>query len=168
MSSMATHYYGGSSRFEQSLDVYTPIYPAAAGSEPLPLVVLVVGSAWLGHRHLIYGGTSWWNSAGPKTVASLGAVCVCIRHRGAFPRPPTSRIETLLLACLLVPLLLQHLLLLLAPLLLLAWHALRPGLFRVASASAMLSSFASSAGCSKSNSPSESHHCIRRAGRILT
>jgi hypothetical protein len=127
MSSMATHYYGGSSRFEQSLDVYTPIYPAAAGSEPLPLVVLVVGSAWLGHRHLIYGGTSWWNSAGPKTVASLGAVCVCIRHRGAFPRPPTSRIETLLLACLLVPLLLQHLLLLLAPLLLLAWHALARG-----------------------------------------
>ena len=37
---------------------------------------------------MIYAGTSWWNKAGPEAVAKLGAVCVCIRHRGGFPRPP--------------------------------------------------------------------------------
>ena len=121
-----THYYAGNARFEQSLDVYTPAYPEAAGCEPLPLVVLVIGSAWCGHRHFIYSGTSWWNSAGPKTVASLGAVCVCIRHRGAFPRPPTSLLGALLVACLL-PLLPQHPLLLIAAVLLLVWHPLARG-----------------------------------------
>jgi hypothetical protein len=127
MARLRTHYYAGNARFEQSLDVYTPAYPEAAGCEPLPLVVLVIGSAWCGHRHFIYGGTSWWNSAGPKTVASLGAVCVCIRHRGAFPPPPTSLLGALLVACLLAPLLPQHPLLLLGALLLLAWHPLARG-----------------------------------------
>ena len=28
--------------------------------------------------------------SGPKAIANLGATCVCIRHRGAFPRPPPS------------------------------------------------------------------------------
>ena len=83
------HYYGSSSRFEQSLDVYlpTPSPPAA----DLPLVVLVVGSAWLGHSALIYRGTSWWNSSGPAAVARAGCVCVCVRHRGSFiGSPPLS------------------------------------------------------------------------------
>lgn len=31
-----------------------------------------------------------WNSSGPRTVASAGAVCVCIRHRGAIPVPPVG------------------------------------------------------------------------------
>lgn len=31
-----------------------------------------------------------WNSSGPRTVAAAGAVCVCIRHRGALPPPPTG------------------------------------------------------------------------------
>ena len=115
------YYTSGSSRFEQSLDVYTPSDSLAANaSESLPLVVLVVGSAWLGHRPLIYGGTSWWNSSGPKSVASIGAVCVCIRHRGAFPRPPTSP-AALILFCLLTPLLL------IAPVLLATWHMLARG-----------------------------------------
>ena len=81
-------YYRGTSNFEQSLDVYTPPSNLPSPAHPLPLVVLVVGSAWLGHRSIIYRGTSWWNSSGPRTVANLGAVCVCVRHRGAFPRPP--------------------------------------------------------------------------------
>ena len=80
-----TVYYASTNRFEQSLDVYVP---TKASQADLPLVVLVVGSAWLGHRAFIYRGTSWWNSSGPMTVSSVGAVCVCIRHRGAFPRPP--------------------------------------------------------------------------------
>ena len=83
-----TIYYASNSNFEQSLDVYVPSSPLSAGCPPLPLVVLVVGSAWLGHRSIIYAGTSWWNSSGPRAVAGTGAVCVCVRHRGAFPRSP--------------------------------------------------------------------------------
>jgi hypothetical protein len=54
------------------------------GSNKLPVVVLVVGSAWMGHTRFVYYMTSWWNSGGPKTVSSLGTTCICIRHRGAF------------------------------------------------------------------------------------
>lgn len=81
------HYYTDNGLFEQSIDIYRP--PVAAqnsSSLPLPVVTLVVGSAWLGHRSIIYSGCSWWNSSGPKQVAELGCTCVCIRHRGAFPR----------------------------------------------------------------------------------
>ena len=75
--------------FEKSLDVYKPILDSNSTAkdnkeEELPVVILVVGSCWVGHRAFVYAGTSWWNSSGPKTVASLGTTCVCIRHRGAF------------------------------------------------------------------------------------
>jgi len=49
-------YYGEPGRFEQSLDVYVP---ARRPAGPLPLVILVVGSGWMGHSRLIYGPTSW-------------------------------------------------------------------------------------------------------------
>jgi len=39
-------YYGQPGRYEQSFDVYMPLPPPVG---PLPLVILVVGSAWLGH-----------------------------------------------------------------------------------------------------------------------
>jgi acetyl esterase/lipase len=79
-----TFHYGPRKTFESSLDVYYPSTPAADA----PLVVIVVGSAWLGHRAVVYGPTSWWNSSGPAGVAALGCVCVAIRHRGAFIRAP--------------------------------------------------------------------------------
>ena len=73
--------------FEQSLDVYKPAFGVTAvQKKELPLVVLVVGSAWLGHRSIIYAATSWWNSSGPRAFAKQGCVTVCIRHRGSFPR----------------------------------------------------------------------------------
>lgn len=78
-----THYYAGTTNFEQSLDVYSPSAPSN-----LPLVVIVVGSAWTGHRAFIYRFCSWWNSSAPAAIAHTGCVCVCIRHRGAFVRPP--------------------------------------------------------------------------------
>jgi len=40
----------------------------------------------VGHRSFVYLQTSWWNSSGPKAVARLGYTCICIRHRGSFPR----------------------------------------------------------------------------------
>jgi len=80
------YYYTSNQLFEQSLDIYRPSPPPSTSSPPLPVVTLVVGSAWLGHRSIIYSGCSWWNSSGPKTVAKLGCTCVCIRHRGAFPK----------------------------------------------------------------------------------
>jgi acetyl esterase/lipase len=76
------HYYTKDDRFEQSIDVYSSIIERNA--DRLPVVVLVVGSAWMGHRRFVYFMTSWWNSSGPKTVSSLGTTCICIRHRGAF------------------------------------------------------------------------------------
>ena len=79
------HYYTPARQFEQSLDIYRPTVDADAAASA-PVVALVVGSAWLGHRPLVYLGTSWWNSAGPRTVAELGNVCICIRHRGSFPK----------------------------------------------------------------------------------
>lgn len=39
----------------------------------------------MGHRSIIYSGCSWWNAKGPRTIASTGATCVCVRHRGSFP-----------------------------------------------------------------------------------
>eukprot|EP00977_Amphora_coffeiformis_P030195 scaffold45383_cov214-Amphora_coffeaeformis.AAC.1 len=43
----------------------------------------------MGHQPWVYRGTSWWNSSGPKTVASaLKCPCVCIRHRGAYVHLP--------------------------------------------------------------------------------
>jgi len=80
------YYYTSQKSFEQSLDVYKPVDESNISSSELPLVVLVVGSAWLGHRSIIYTGTSWWNSSGPKAFAQQGCVTVCIRHRGSFPR----------------------------------------------------------------------------------
>ena len=78
------HYYNGNKNFEESVDVYRP----RTANDALPLVVLVVGSAWLGHSATIYRPTSWWNSSGPSSIASLGCVCVCVRHRGAYVQPP--------------------------------------------------------------------------------
>jgi hypothetical protein len=86
------HYYTANTLFEQSLDIYRPVKNAAGGGKSLrssgefdtsvsnssAIVVLVVGSAWLGHRSILYSGTSWWNSSGPKAVAELGYVCVCV------------------------------------------------------------------------------------------
>lgn len=80
------YHYTTNQLFEQSLDIYRPSSPPSTSSPELPVVILVVGSAWLGHRSIIYSGCSWWNSSGPKTVAKIGCTCVCIRHRGAFPR----------------------------------------------------------------------------------
>jgi hypothetical protein len=68
--------------FEQSLDVYIPKTKNSAR----PLVVLVLGSAWMGHSAFIYIGTNWWNSRCPKALARQGFPCICIRHRGAFPK----------------------------------------------------------------------------------
>ena len=101
--SVSRHYYSTSKEFEKSLDIYKPILYQNSNdddhhhipNEPqheeslssLPLVVLVVGSSWVGHHPIIYRGTSWWNSSCGQTVAELGnCVCVIIRHRSSFPR----------------------------------------------------------------------------------
>lgn len=75
--------------FEQSLDVYKPI---GHFSKDFPTVILVVGSGWVGHRAFVYAQTSWWNSSGPQTIASLGCTCVCVRHRGAFCCIPSATV----------------------------------------------------------------------------
>lgn len=79
------HYYTDRCLFEQSLDVYRPEHDC---KEDI-LVLLTVGSGWMGHQPWVYRGTAWWNSSGPRTIASaLHCPCVCIRHRGAYVQLP--------------------------------------------------------------------------------
>ena len=85
MKKATIQYVEGSTNFEQSLDVYAPTIEIPSDA---PIVVLVVGSGWLGHRAFVSRPFSFQNSAGPLTIASLGCVCVCVRHRGAFIQPP--------------------------------------------------------------------------------
>lgn len=78
-----SHFYTDNHLFEQSLDVYTP----TSSPDDKPMLVLVVGSGWAGHYKLLSAASNWWNSAGPKMVASsLGCQCICVRHRGGFPQ----------------------------------------------------------------------------------
>ena len=84
---MTRYYYSDDKLFEKSLDVYAPADGTRDGSMPAA-VLLVVGSGWMGHHWSIYRATSWWNASGPKTIASCGTICICIRHRGAFFKVP--------------------------------------------------------------------------------
>lgn len=79
------HYYTDDRRFEQSLDIWLPTDDSSAR----PLLVLVVGSAWMGHQPMIYAVCDWWNSSGPRRLAEAGYPTIAIRHRGAFFRRPT-------------------------------------------------------------------------------
>lgn len=97
---MTRYYYSDDRLFEKSLDVYTPVTTADGttllrdGDSNMPaaaaavLVLLVVGSGWMGHHWSIYRLTAWWNASGPQTIASCGTICICIRHRGAFFKVP--------------------------------------------------------------------------------
>lgn len=80
------HYYSGSRRVEQSMDIYKPGREQADDhSKNRPVIVLVMGSGWLGHAWWIYAGTNWWNSSAPQMICGrLGYTCVSIRHSGAF------------------------------------------------------------------------------------
>ena len=88
MSLRQRYYYTTASLFEQSIDVYEPSLGSddtQHSSESKPVVLLVVGSGWMGHQPFPYLLTSWWNSSGPKSVAqSLNTTCICIRHRGSY------------------------------------------------------------------------------------
>ena len=96
--------------FEQSLDIYRPIVndckdkdddhsddsdysddsnSCCCGKNDGLVVLLVVGSGWMGHQPYIYRPCAWWNAAGPRTTAAaLQCPCVCIRHRGAYFQLP--------------------------------------------------------------------------------
>lgn len=92
----STHQYvENSSNFEQSLDVYLPTTTSAGAAQSPPLVVLVVGSGWLGHREFLYSTFNKENAAGPRNLAAIGCVCVAVRHRGAFVQPPNFTLSAL-------------------------------------------------------------------------
>jgi len=88
------YYYTPQRRFEQSIDVYKPVCKKIPSdnnditTQPQPIktpVVLVMGSAWLGHKPYCYVMTNWWNSSAPKQICGrLGHPCVSIRHSGGF------------------------------------------------------------------------------------
>lgn len=104
------YYYSKDKVFEKSLDIYTPTPDVnddvdnnnnRNSKNDKPVIILVVGSGWVGHRSIIYSMCSWWNSSGPKTFAKLGYTCICVRHRGAFPVLPQP-ITKQILVCMVV------------------------------------------------------------------
>lgn len=89
------HYYTESSRYEQSFDIYHPrIIMSSDKDEPnhqqqqdntKPIIVLVMGSGWIGHARWIYFMTGLWNAQLPKAICKrLGYTCITIRHSGGF------------------------------------------------------------------------------------
>lgn len=106
------HYYTTAQRIEQSVDVYEPVILKRDNDNDndnntteVQTVLLVMGSAWLGHVPWIYWATNWWNSSGPATIAKLCINsstttttittttttttryrCISIRHSGGFPK----------------------------------------------------------------------------------
>jgi hypothetical protein len=86
------HYYNDSMRVEQSLDVYQPISSNNSNEDEdddRPVIVLVMGSGWMGHAWWIYMGTNWWNASGPQQICgTLGYTCISVRHGGAFVSQP--------------------------------------------------------------------------------
>lgn len=99
--SLTRYYYTDQHLFEQSVDIYRPINHQDNDDKKKAdnnnnennnvIVLLTVGSGWMGHQPFIYRPCAWWNSSGPRTIASaLGCPCVCIRHRGAYFHLPSS------------------------------------------------------------------------------
>jgi hypothetical protein len=94
------HFYTDRKHFEQSYDTYSCAteeederQPKEKGKQhqqrPSTVVILVVGSGWMGHCWWIYTMTSWWNSGGPINIAHIpNTTCVCVRHRGAYFQCP--------------------------------------------------------------------------------
>ena len=89
-----TFAYTNSEAYEQSLDVYRPTVPAIGA----PVVVLIPGSGWLGHRAFLYRLFGLQNALGARSLAAIGCTCVCVRHRGAFIKPPPAKFFALLAA----------------------------------------------------------------------
>lgn len=83
--------------FEQSLDVYQPTTLSDSNNnDSKPIIVLVVGSGWAGHKYLISMASNWWNSSGPQMIIrDLKTKCICIRHRGGFPKFPYQKVVAL-------------------------------------------------------------------------
>jgi len=92
---MQRTFYSPATHYEQSLDVWTPLAPQ---TKDMPLVVLVVGSGFLGHNAFLYRWAGLFNSLGPRAIARQGSVCVAIRHRGAAIKPPSPTMSLFALA----------------------------------------------------------------------
>jgi hypothetical protein len=77
-------------KFEQSLDIYYPINLSNKRipiNNTNPIVIITIGSGWLGHTPLIYMVTAWWNESLAKKLTKQGIPCIYIRHRGACIHP---------------------------------------------------------------------------------
>ena len=94
-----THHYTDGGAFEQSLDVYRPGDTAGGGGSSRPVVALVVGSTWLGHRPSLRGGTGGtrrgpgrWRGWGTRASAygTGGRFRGCSRGRPSRHSPMTA------------------------------------------------------------------------------
>ena len=63
------------------------IYKNKKDTNPKPIFVFLMGSAWLGHIPFLYFITNYWNSSIMKNLSNKGYTCISIRHRGTFFSP---------------------------------------------------------------------------------
>ena len=109
------HFYTPFNRHEQSLDIYQPTTTTRRKilnkddddndeNDDALVLVLVMGSGWMGHAKWVYMMTNWWNSQCPDSICSqLGITCITIRHSGGFFNPIILTIFTIVMLCLIRP-----------------------------------------------------------------
>lgn len=101
------HYYTQYNRHEQSIDVYQQTTSASideiASNDDRTVLILVMGSGWIGHQRWVHATTNWWNSQCPTSICGrLGYTCITIRHSGGFFHVKTLTALAIVL-CLLQP-----------------------------------------------------------------
>ena len=77
-----TNYCSFERSFERSFDIYyAPENPSKTNK--YPILIMAMGSGWLGHTPLIYTISNWWNKTLAINLGKEGVTCIYIRHRGA-------------------------------------------------------------------------------------
>ena len=67
--------------FERSFDIYYK--NNLVKNTKTPIVIMIMGSGWLGHTPFVYTITNWWNKTLALNLRERGITCIFIRHRGA-------------------------------------------------------------------------------------
>lgn len=80
--------------FEQSIEF---IYPNKETKNPLPLILYIGGTGWLGYFPIIYRVADIWNKRIIYKLVNEGYTCGIIRYRGKFFKPLSFRLNIILI-----------------------------------------------------------------------